>query len=80
MEANKEKKKKIVRPENQVSGLADDEDSENEAKKRKKLPDEIFKEKDKDKLNNPEEDQNDKKTVLLELFTKSGIAKVQVLF
>ena len=70
-EAKKMRKKKITAV-NRVEGLADDDESDKEEERRKKALFEASGEK-KEYVEEP-----DKKTVLLELFTKSGVAKVQV--
>lgn len=72
MEERKKKRKKVVENADRVVGLANDDDSDKEEERRKKL---LF-----EASGNEKEyvDEPDKKTVLLELFTKSGVAKVQV--
>ena len=72
MEEAKKKRKKKITAVNRVEGLADDDESDKEEERRKKALFEASGEK-KEYIEEP-----DKKTVLLELFTKSGVAKVQV--
>lgn len=74
-EKNKNKRRK-TRVENPVAGLANDEDSDDEHKKRQKLPPAVFTKSDDGKTNGEEEPT--RKAVLMKLFTKTGIAKVKV--
>ena len=76
MEEKKKLKRQRVRAENRVVGLDNDDASDEEAKRRAKLPSDVFTKQDDGK--NQGREFPDKKTVLLELFTKSGVAKVEV--
>ena len=78
MEEKKKLKRQRVRAENRVVGLDNDDASDEEAKRRAKLPSDVFTKQDDGK--NQGREFPDKKTVLLELFTKSGVAKVEVPF
>jgi SNF2-related domain/Helicase conserved C-terminal domain len=75
MEEQKKLKRQRVRAENRVIGLDNDDASDEEAKRRAKLPSEVFTKQNDGKNQNRE--FPDKKAVLLELFTKSGVAKVE---
>ena len=74
-EKNKTKRRK-TRVENPVAGLVNDENSDEEHKKRVKLPSAVFTKRDDGKKGGDEEPT--RKAVLMELFTKTGIAKAQV--
>lgn len=74
-EKNKNKRRK-TRVENPVAGLANDKDSDEEHKRRQKLPPAVFTKSDDSKKNSDEEPT--RKAVLMSLFTKTGIAKVKV--
>ena len=74
-EKNKNKRRK-TRVENPLKGLVNDENSDEEHRKRVKLPTAVFTKKDDGK--ELKEGEPTRKAVLMELFTKTGIAKVQV--
>ena len=74
-EKNKSKRRK-TRVENPVAGLVNDENSDEEYKRRVKLPAAVFTKRDDGEKNSDE--QPTRKAVLMELFTKTGIAKVEV--